>query len=372
LETEAGQALDLCHHGDTEVGDGLVDLAVNVRRTAPPEWLARVLAGELETIAAYPDATAATAAVAERHGRPVDETLVTGGAAEAFTLLARALRPGVDVHHPVVVHPQFTEPEHALQQAGHDVRRVLLRAADRFSLRADDVPDEADLVVIGNPTNPTSVLHAERTLRGLARPGRVLVVDEAFLDAVPGEPGSLAGARDVPGLLVVRSLTKTWGLAGLRAGYVLGDRDLVGRLSETRPSWPVSSMALAATAACSTPQAVEESRAAAAEGMRQARATADLLTMRGFDVVPPAAPFVLARHPDAAGLRTALRDKGFAVRRGDTFPGLGREWIRVAARGEPVRAAFAAALDECLAELPEPLHRPTSVSLDPLEVTPCP
>ena len=66
----------------------------------------------------------------------------------------------------------------------------------------------ADLVVVGNPTNPTGVLHPAATIRALCRPGRLVVVDEAFMDAVPGESESLA-AEPADGLLVIRSLTTT-------------------------------------------------------------------------------------------------------------------------------------------------------------------
>ena len=208
---------DLRHHGDAELAPGLVDLAVNVRPGGTPSWLRDALAGSLADLGAYPDAGPARAAVAARHDRPVDEVLLTAGAAEAFVLLARALRPRCAV----VVHPQFTEPEAALRAAGHPVRRVVLRWP--FTLDPAAVPADADLVVVGNPTNPTSVLHPADALAALARPGRTLVVDEAFADCVPGEPESLAARRDIPGLVVVRSLTKTWGLAGLRIGYVLAD-----------------------------------------------------------------------------------------------------------------------------------------------------
>ena len=57
------------------------------------------------------------------------------------------------------------------------------------------MPDEADLVVVGNPTNPTSVLHRRDQVLALRRPGRIVVVDEAFADAIPGEPASLAESR---------------------------------------------------------------------------------------------------------------------------------------------------------------------------------
>ncbi|WP_220036150.1 Rv2231c family pyridoxal phosphate-dependent protein CobC, partial [Modestobacter versicolor] len=250
--------VDLRHHGDAEATPGLVDLAVNVRAGTPPAWLRTVLHDAVDASAAYPDARPARAAVAAAHGRDESEVLLTAGAAETFTLLARALTP----RRAVVVHPSFTEPEAALRAAGHAVERLLLEPPS-YLLR--DVPEDADLVVLGNPTNPTSVLHPAAAVAALARPGRVLVVDEAFADTVPGEPGSLAGRTDLPGLLVVRSLTKTWGLAGLRVGYALGPADLVAALAAQQPHWPVSTPALAALVACSTPAARAEAAAAAHE-----------------------------------------------------------------------------------------------------------
>ncbi|WP_461030779.1 Rv2231c family pyridoxal phosphate-dependent protein CobC, partial [Streptomyces sparsus] len=250
---------DLRHHGDAELrdaGSGLTDLAVNVRAGTPPEWLRRHVAGALHDLAAYPDGRAARRAVAAHHAVPEDRVLLTAGAAEAFVLLARGLRSSA----PAVVHPQFTEPEAALRDAGHDVRRVLLEAAREFRLDPSAVPPEADLVVVGNPTNPTSVLHPADTLARLARPGRTVVVDEAFMDAVPGEGESLIGRiGELPGRLVVlRSLTKTWGLAGLRIGYVLSDPQTVTELARQQPLWPVSSPALAAAEACCTARAAAE------------------------------------------------------------------------------------------------------------------
>ncbi|MFY1703907.1 Rv2231c family pyridoxal phosphate-dependent protein CobC [Micromonospora sp. WMMA1923] len=348
----AGVGPDLGHHGDAEVGEGLVDLAVNVRREPPPPWLAGPIAATLADLARYPDPRPARAAVAARHGRHPDEVLLTAGAAEGFVLLARAL---TGLRRPVVVHPQFTEPEAALRAAGHRVERVLLDPADDFRLDPARVPVDADLVMIGNPTNPTSVLHPAATLAALARPGRILVVDEAFADTtvvpgVPGEPESLAHRRDLPGLVVVRSLTKTWGLAGLRIGYLLGEAALLARLAAAQPLWAVSTPALAAATACASGTAVAAERAIAA------RLTADrdhlvarLSDLPGVRVAGrPASAFVLIRHPDAARVRLTLRQRGWAVRRGDTFPGLGPEWLRVAVRDRATTDAFTEILAEIL------------------------
>lgn len=243
----------LRHHGDVEAAPGLLDFAVNVRAERPPRWLLDRLTGALERIGRYPSAAedaAARAAVAARHGRDPAEVLVLAGASEGFGLLPN-LRPSLAA----IVHPSYTEPEVALRAAGVPVRRVILGPG--FALRPESVPAEADLVVLGNPTNPTSVLHPAGTLRRLARPGRVLLVDEAFMDAIPGEPESLANA-DLPGLIVLRSLTKTWALPGLRAGYALAHPDLLARLTTHRPQWPVGTLALEAVTACSEPLAVAE------------------------------------------------------------------------------------------------------------------
>jgi cobyrinic acid a,c-diamide synthase len=325
---------DLRHHGDKDTGPGLVDLAVNVFDGPRPTWLDRALADSLAEADTYPDASDAEAAVARRHGREPEDVLATAGAAEAFTLLAR-LRPW---RHPVVVHPQFTEPEVALRTAGHTPGQVVLRHEDGFRLDPGDVPDDADLVVIGNPTNPTGVRHPAAAIRGLARPGRLVVVDEAFLD---DDVETLADSR-IPGVLVLRSLTKIWSIPGIRAGYVLAEPEVVRALRDLQTPWSVSAPAIAALIATSSDHARDEARRRAAELERRRRHLEDGLRELGIETVPSTAPYVLART--GAGIREALRGKGFAVRRADTFPGLGDEWVRISARRTAVTDDLLSAL----------------------------
>lgn len=233
------------YHGDQDVAPGVLDFAVNVRHDRPPEWLVRQLAALLPELARYPstdDVHRAQDAVAERHGRTRDEVLPLVGAAEGFALLHN-LSP---VRAAIVV-PAFTEPAIALSAAGITAHHVVLKPP--FVLDTAHVPDDADLVVVGNPTNPTSVLHLREQLLELRRPGRILVVDEAFADWVPGEPQSLAD-DSLPDVLVLRSLTKTWSLAGLRVGYALGSPDVLARLTVQRAHWPLGTLQLTAIAAC--------------------------------------------------------------------------------------------------------------------------
>src|SRR5580698_10379833 len=344
----------LAHHGDADLVPGLVDLAVNVRSSGTPSWLAaRIRAADL---AAYPDQGAAVTAVAARHRRSADEVLLTAGAAEAFVLLARALQP----RHAVVVHPQFTEPEAALRAAGHQVDQVILPFP--FALDPTLVPADADLVFIGNPTNPTSVAHPRDALLQLVRPGRIVVVDEAFADCLPGEPESVAGHGDLDGLVVIRSLTKTWALAGLRVGYLLAAPDVVRLLAAAQPPWPVSSPALAACVATASAAAAREveawSRGLAVQRAHLLGRLADIDRVR---TVPAAAASFVLLDTGIGDVRTRLHGLGFAVRRGETFPGLRPGWIRVAVRDPETSDRFSAALREVIADGPagNPVGAPT-------------
>ncbi|GAB3888230.1 Rv2231c family pyridoxal phosphate-dependent protein CobC [Terrabacter terrigena] len=341
--------VDLHHHGDRDVAPGLVDLAVNVRLPAPPPWLADTIAGSLHELGRYPDAAPAVEAIAARHGVDASSVLPTAGGAEAFTLVAR----GVRTARPVVVHPQFTEPEAALAAAGHDVGRCVLSRATGFRLdprpfAAGGEHAGADLVVVGNPTNPTGVLHRASDLRSLRAPGRLVVVDEAFMDAVPGETQSVIGP-DLDGLLVVRSLTKTWGLAGLRAGYVVGDPAVVAALKAVQPPWSVSSPAVVATVACLSERAVAEAEAGAMTIAVDREVLVRELEAVGLRTAAPSdAPFVLVDTSPlgAASVRADLAALGFAVRRGETFPGLGPTWVRLAVRDPETSRSVAAAFAE--------------------------
>ncbi|HEV2770605.1 MAG TPA: Rv2231c family pyridoxal phosphate-dependent protein CobC [Solirubrobacteraceae bacterium] len=313
-------------HGDAFVGPGVLDFAVNVWPTPPSPALRATLERALADSAPYPDERPAREAVARRHGRPPGEVLVLNGACEAFWLIAHALRP----RHAVCVHPAFTEPEAALRATGAPVTRVQRPSGD-WRLIPDDVPPEADLVVLGNPNNPTGNLDPADTIAALAAPHRVLVVDESFLELTEHPHQSLAGRGELPGLVVVRSLTKLWGLAGLRAGYLLAPTELVAALEAQRQPWSVNAAALAALEYCAMDTATPPGVA-----RDVASARADLLARLGalghVFAWPATANFVLLAVPNGEATVDRLAAQSIAVRRASTFPGLTGDHLRVAVR----------------------------------------
>jgi histidinol-phosphate/aromatic aminotransferase/cobyric acid decarboxylase-like protein/adenosyl cobinamide kinase/adenosyl cobinamide phosphate guanylyltransferase len=332
-------------HGDRAVRPGDSDHAVNVLAGGPPEWLRSALRDALEQdVSSYPDEREAAVALAALHGREPEEIVPTNGGAEALWLLPAALRPALAA----CVHPGFTEAEAALRAHGVPVVRVLRERARGFALDPQAVPPQADVVIVGNPVSPSGTLDPAAALLALRRPGRVVVVDEAFMDMVPGEAGTLVGER-LADLIVVRSLTKALAIPGLRAGYAVAPPALAARLRDVRPPWSANALALAAlTAAASHPEALAATAA---------RATAEredlerrLATVVGVRTWPSAANFCLVEVADGPAVLRALRERRIAVRAAASFPGLGAGDLRLTARTPEENVRLVEALAEALSE----------------------
>ena len=334
----------LRHHGDRDVGAGDADHAVNVLAGGPPPWLRRALVSALDAGSErYPDETDATVAIAAMHGRQPSEIVPTNGAAEALWLLGPALRPRLAA----CIHPGFTEAEAALRAHGIAVTRVHREPDAGFALDPGLVPDAVDLVIVGNPASPSGTLDPAAAVLALRAPGRVVVVDEAFMGMLPGEPGSLAG-EPLPDVIVIRSLTKLLSIPGLRAGYAVAPPPLAAALRAVRPPWSANALALAAlTAAAAHP--VELTELAVRAASERADLESRLAQIDGVRTWPSATNFCLVEVPDGPKVLATLRAQRIAVRPAASFPGLGPGHLRITARDPERNALVAAAISEALA-----------------------
>jgi histidinol-phosphate/aromatic aminotransferase/cobyric acid decarboxylase-like protein len=345
LSAHLSPAIDgLRHHGDRELRPGDADHAVNVLDGGSPAWLREALHHAVDRGSdRYPDETEARAATAARHGREPDEVIVTNGAAEALWLLGPALRPRLAA----CVHPAFTEAEAGLRAHGVPVTRVHRDPDTGFALDPESVPGAADLVIVGNPASPTGTLDPAAAILALRAPGRAVVVDEAFMEMVPGEPGSLAGER-LDDVIVIRSLTKLLSIPGLRVGYALAPPRLAAAIQAVRPPWSANTLALTALRAAAQHPAEMASRAeqAAAEGVDLA---GRLATVAGVRMWQSVTNFCLIEVADGPAVVAALRAQKMAVRPAASFPGLGPGHLRVTARDPERNARVVAAISEALA-----------------------
>lgn len=199
------------------------------------------------------------------------------------------------------------------------------------------------LAIVCAPNNPTGELPAADRLDAFLDRCRIagtpLLVDEAFLDFT--DRPSLAGRE---GVVVARSLTKMFGLPGLRAGFAVARGALAERLRTAVPAWALGTPAAAVGARCLRATAfVEATRERVRTERPRMRAA---LEARGFDVLPSDAPFLLADvGSDPAPLLAALRERGIALRDATTFRGLDRH-VRVAVRTREENDRLLAALTE--------------------------
>lgn len=315
--------------------DAVLDFSVSTNPLgAPPGVLAALRSLDP---ARYPDDTAAELrqALAERNDVPAGWVLPGNGSSEIIWLAAQAyLGPG---DRALIAGPAYGEYARAVQQAGAEAAAWRAQPVDDFALHpaaliATARQVAARLLFLGNPNNPTGYLTPDADLLALADnlPDTLVVIDEAYRPFVPGT-GQTAELASRPNVLLIRSLTKDFGLAGLRLGYGLARPEVLRPLAALRPPWSVSSAAqTAGLAALADTRHVDLARAAIASAKPVLVAGLQAL---GFAVVPGAANFILVRTGDGAATRRALLPHGICVRDCASF-GL-PEYIRLGVRPVP-------------------------------------
>ncbi|MBN8743214.1 MAG: histidinol-phosphate transaminase [Thiomonas arsenitoxydans] len=298
--------------------DGLIKLNTNECPYPPSDKVLQAIAAQTTgDLRLYPDpqATGLKAAIAHHHGLKAEQVFVGNGSDEVLAHAFIAL-----LRHPApLLHPDISYSFYPVYARlyGIETREIALRAD--FSIAVDDYLQAGPNggIIFPNPNAPTGMAlplaEVERLLAG--NPDSVVVVDEAYVD-FGGQTAAPLIDR-YPQLLVIRTLSKAWALAGLRVGYALGHPDLIEALSRVKDSfnsYPLDRLALAgATAALSdaawlaqTSARIQASREALSEGLRA----------RGFEVLPSQANFVFARHPahEGASLAAQLREQRILVR----------------------------------------------------------
>jgi histidinol-phosphate aminotransferase len=187
---------------------------------------------------------------------------------------------------------------------------------DGLRIEVDDFPAPGP-VILPNPNAPTGRALPRTDIARLlaARPDSPVIIDEAYVDFGTESSAPLIARHD--NLLVVRTMSKSHALAGLRVGYALGHPALIEALTRVKDSfnsYPLDRLALAAASAAIGDTAwLDRTRAAVIASREQLSAS---LAALGFEVLPSQANFVFARHPghDAAALAQGLRDRGIIVR----------------------------------------------------------
>lgn len=329
----------------------IVKLASNENPLGVSPLAQRAISGVLSGLARYPDGNGyeLKQALSGRHGVAQDCIVLGNGSNDVLELAARAyLTPAhsaVYSQHAFAVYPLAVQAvgargiEVPARDFGHDLEAML-----------GAVQAETRLVFIANPNNPTGTFvpagELERFLAEL--PARVLVVlDEAYSEYLPPEchMNAVGWLGRFPNLVVTRTFSKVYGLAGLRVGYALANAGVADLMNRVRQPFNVNSVALAAaTAALGDAEFVQRSHSLNRAGMAQLTAG---LSALGLRFIPSYGNFVTFNVADAAGVFGRLLRAGVIVRPIASY-GM-PDWLRVTVGLESENERFLVSLARALA-----------------------
>jgi len=336
--------LEICPHGglnQTELKvmgltpDSVLDFSVCTNPFMPPPGIKKV--ADTIAVSRYPDseATEFRQCLSQKLGVPPDNILAGSGAVELIRLIALTYFSRGD--SVLILEPTFGEYEVACQIVGAGVVKQWGREDENFAPRIEEMVSlirqhHPRGIFICNPNNPTGQYLARQEVEKIldACGDGLLVLDEAYV-AFVDKIWSSIDLIDRGNVVIVRSMTKDYALAGLRLGYAMASEEIINALRRVCPPWNVNAVAQkAGVIALDNTEYLERCRP---EIQQAKHFLTDELHRLGFVLVPSDTHFFLVRAASASSLRTALLRHGILVRDCTSFglPG----YVRISARTIP-------------------------------------
>ncbi|TWI03919.1 histidinol-phosphate aminotransferase [Luteimonas cucumeris] len=336
---------------------GLLELGSNENPYGPSPRVRDVVLAALDSLHIYPDPLGGELkrALATKHGVAMDCILLGNGSHELLMQFAQVFSgPGSDV---VAAQYGFSVYALAAQAAGARFVAAPALPRDHAMPRGHDldaiaaaIAPSTRLVYLANPNNPTGTWFDRDALAGFLQrtPADVLVViDEAYAELAdaPDYASALSMLDRHPNLIITRTFSKAYALAGLRIGYAVAHPGLVAVMERVRESFNVNSVGLAAAAAALADEAYLQ--ATSAYNARERDALADALRQRGIFVYPSQTNFLLAEFgPRSIELERELVVRGVVLR---PMAGYGlAECLRISVGDAAGNKRLLQALDEVL------------------------
>ena len=336
------QELEAYAPGEQPKVAGLIKLNTNENPYPPSPAVVRALREfSAESLRLYPDpvCSALRERLAALNGCAPEQVFVGNGSDEVLRLATRAFTP------PGGAVASF-DPSYSLYPvlaAAEEVGFQRVPLADGFGWTEPPADLKASLFFLANPNAPTGVFYPLETIRAFCRRFKgVVLVDEAYVDFSGGR-NCLELAKEMPNVLIGRTMSKSFSLAGLRIGWAIGSAELVGALYKLKDSYNVDRLAQALALAALGDMAWMQDNARRIAATRE-RVAAEL-AKRGFRVIPSASNFLFVSPPagtTASGLFAGLRAKKILVR---YFPGNRTgDYLRVSIGTDAQMDAFLAAI----------------------------
>ncbi len=338
------EKLELCAHGGLNQAElkacgldpaAVLDFSVCTNPFPPPPEIRRML--RHITFEQYPDSatTEFRQNLSERLGVSPDNLLAGSGTTELIRLVALAyFRPQDPV---LLLEPTYGEYEIACRLMGAEPVKYWLKEDTNFAVEVGDLTNlirqiKPRAVFLGNPNNPTGKYLSRKEVQSIlnAREETLVIIDEAYVNFV-SESWPSANLIAQSNVLILRSMTKDYALAGLRLGYAMAHKDLIANLRRVCPPWNVNVIAQQAGVVA---LADADYLAQTEKKIKAARQyLTNQLERLGFQLLPSEANFFLMKVGSATRFRATLLKQGMLVRNGTSF-GLPHH-VRIAPRTLP-------------------------------------
>ncbi len=316
-----------------------VDFSASINPLGMPRAASAEIQRQMQLVPHYPEPySESLSSIIAGHYRVSSASVLCGnGSTELIYLIPKVLKP----KRILVTAPAFSEYQKACETNGTiQVHRLALKPEDDFTVDANKFiramqggNTACDIAFLCNPNNPTGRLMKKRDILKIADAARemksYLVVDEAFIDFCPGESVIASVARN-PHLVVLRSMTKFYALAGLRLGFGVFPRELAARLKSRKEPWSVNNLAAAAGSVVLSDTAYRDASYALIS--REKRFLEKRLEDLGIKYVPSDANYYLLYLKNAGAAVKGLAKRGILIRDCSNFKGLCRGYVRMAVR----------------------------------------
>jgi threonine-phosphate decarboxylase len=335
----------------------IIDFSANINPLGYPSRVREALIREVDSVLNYPDVNSyeLVSGLSGYHSISQDCILVGNGSTEFIYLIPIVFKP----KKALIVIPAFSEYEHGLKIVDCEVSYFQTEPESDFSVDitalCSRIREGFDIVYLCNPSNPTGVLTPKDDIRDIiacaGEVGAISVIDEVFIDFV--EEASVK--RDIfrfDNLIVIRSLTKFFGIPGLRIGYIIAAEPCIAKIKQNKPPWSVNSLGeKAALEALLDKDYIKDTR-------EYIKAEREFLR-NGLDEIPglkthnSAANFILVFIDSRVGLnaielRDRLAQQGILIRDCSNFQCLGHSYFRIAVKRHEQNIALIEKLKEMI------------------------
>jgi threonine-phosphate decarboxylase len=298
------------------------------------------------------------------HGVEEENIILGNGSIELIYAITEILPRGFNAVIPV---PSFSEYEKAALRVGGEA--VFVQLPENFALETGKikkaVTGDTKIMCICNPHSPSGTLYSKEAVLELVdfcrKKSIIFSVDENYIEfADKGQDTTLAGmVKEYENLFVIRSVTKFYGMPGIRLGYGIAPRNLIDKLETVRLPWSINGLAGVATlAAFNDTEFIQNTKQTIAK--ERAQLTKNLNEIEGLHVYPSVTNFVLVKILNRKITSTKLKDllakEHILIRDCCTFAGLDDSYFRITVRSAKDNQKLVKTIKQILEKCQEPTH----------------